>query len=218
VFSAQSRADFISWQDYETGFSLSYPDTWRQVVNKNPYDVLTIAAPSPEGHAICRASAYDDNRFGVYPPSADWAIQRHAYSSHFWGQFMNVQGYQNAQLFNVIDGGGFGRGVATIAYAEYSGAVPRPNEKRRAVLFASNYANELFVFECSAKNTHYSQWRDVFMSIAKSTDFEKVNHELRIGEHFNFLENESYWNAPTINTEKRDIYFEQPDDVSWTHY
>jgi len=184
-FSGGARADYVVWQDNDTGLSLSWPDTWKMVSNADSDDIVTIMAPSGRGHAACRVRARDDGRYAIYPAKYDWAVQREAYSQAFWEGYLSE--YDNESISMVQDGAGIGRGFASYALASYESAVQGPYMQRQALMFASQYHGSAYILECSAHADAFPQWKEMFLSIAKSVDFKKINHELMTGHYRNFM-------------------------------
>lgn len=184
-YTAPAKADYALWADPETGFSLTWPDTWKRVNNADADDLITIMAPSGRAHATCRARAHKDVRFEIYPPQFAPDVQRVAYSEDFWESYL--QEYSNHIVHSVFDGAGLGRGYASYALAEYDSAVPGPEMRRRAMLFAANYNGVVYILECSAHKDAYAKWQKLFLSIAGSVDFSKAHTELRSGHYYNFF-------------------------------
>lgn len=184
-FAAQAKADYVVWQDSDTGVSLSWPDTWKMVSSADPDDVVTIMPPSGRGHAACRVRAREDDRFLIYPPGKSWAVQQVGYSQDFWHDYLME--YNEPEIFQVYDGAGLGRGFASYALAAYESPVQGPNMNRRALMFASLYNGTAYILECSAHEHAFEQWKPMFLSIAKSVDLKKAHHELTTGHYFNFM-------------------------------
>lgn len=180
-----AKADYFVWNDVNTGLQITYPDTWRQVSSSDPNDVITIMAPSGRGHASCRIRANDEQRFMVYPPRYDWAVQEKNFSRDFWDKYLAE--YNNHAVEEMADGSGVGRGFASYAVATYESAVQGPEMPRKAILFATNYNDKLYVAECSSHADAFAQWKHLFLSVAKSVDFQKADHELTTGHYRNFL-------------------------------
>lgn len=180
-----AKADYFVWNDAKTGLQITYPDTWRQVSSSDPNDVITIMAPSGRGHASCRMRVNDEQRFMVYPPRYDWAVQQTDFSRDFWEKYLAE--YDNHAIEEVVDGSGVGRGYASYSVATYESAVQGPEMARKALMFATNYNDKLYVMECSSHADAFVSWRHLFLSVAKSVDFQKADHELTTGHYRNFL-------------------------------
>lgn len=181
-----AAASVSVWEDARTGLVFSFPDTWQTVTNADPDTIVTIMAPSGRAHASCRVRVRADERFTIYPPHLDWAVQRVAYSTDFWNQYLGE--YEDVQLFRVTDGAGLGRGFATYALAKYSSAVPGPYMRRKGMLFASLYNGNLYILECSSHEDAFSTWQPLFLSIAKSVDFKQTHTIYPYGYYRNFLD------------------------------
>ncbi|MCM2344606.1 MAG: hypothetical protein NDJ24_08600 [Alphaproteobacteria bacterium] len=183
--ASMAKADYFVWEDTKTGLTLSYPDTWQVENGQDHDDLVTLAAPSGRAHAFCRIRSHEDKRYAIFPPRFNPSVQKIEYSLNFWDQYLRE--YKHPELYNLQDGTGLGRGWASFAEGGYVGSVPYPEMERRAVLFASLYNNRVYVLDCSAHKDAYDQWKEQFLSIAKSIDFKKANHELMTGNYRNFM-------------------------------
>lgn len=180
-----ARADYYVWRDEATGVSISFPDTWRMVSNADPDDVITIMAPAGRGNAQCRVRTHEDGRYKIYPPRYDWAIQKIDFSFDFWTRYLGE--YNDAQIFNVQNGAGLGRGYAGYAVAAYKSPVPGPYMNRQGLMFATLYHDDVYVLECSSHEDAFADWKGAFLSIAKSIDFRKTHHQLLTGHYRDFM-------------------------------
>ena len=202
-FAAAAHADYFKWQDAQSGVSVTYPDTWRMVQNKQPDDVLTIMAPSDRAHAACRVRVRDDMRYAIFPPRDYKAIQKTAYSSAFWNKYL--QEYSNAELHDETDSAGLGLGWGSTVEAGYWSANPGPMMQREALLFGSMYDGHLYILECSAQAQTYPDWKKAFLGIASSVDFVKIYDTLLTG----------YYRPFTQDERQR---FQNPDDKTLSYY
>ncbi|PJB73740.1 MAG: hypothetical protein CO093_00115 [Alphaproteobacteria bacterium CG_4_9_14_3_um_filter_47_13] len=184
-FSFPAKADYIVWQDPATGLSLSWPDTWKQVSNADPDDIITLMAPSGRAHATCRARARKDSRTLIYPPEYSADIQKINYSTSYWEQYLGE--YSDYKIYNISDGAGLGRGFSGHTIAGFQSAVQGPEMSRKALIFASLYNGTAYIIECSSHKDAFANWQNAFLSIAKSVDFKKAHHELRAGHYRNFM-------------------------------
>ena len=165
-----AQAEVFVWQDPASGASISFPDRWERVTNKNPGDVLTIRAPGALNFAECRLNVQPEGRFKIYPAAYDPEIQRTEVSVEYWEQFFTL--YDNVVLAQVTDNAGLGRGFGSYATAGYQTSKGALLNKK-AVAFASYYNREIYAIECSAEQSAYDQWSNTFLSIVKSVDFKK---------------------------------------------
>lgn len=183
--ASPARADYFVWQDEKTGASFSYPDTWQMVNNVDPDDIVTVMPPAGRANATCRLRARNDERYTIYPVEFSSAIQRIDYSRDFWNGYLSE--YNNPYVTDFQDSAGIGRGFASYASAGYESAVEGPMMPRRAVLFASLYNGTAYILECSCHADAFGEWKEPFLSIAKTVDFRKGHHELEVGNYRNFL-------------------------------
>lgn len=180
-----AQADYFVWNDAKSGLSLTYPDSWRQVSNQGPHDVLTVMPPAGRAQAQCTIRIEDEQRFLVYPPRYGRDIQRLAVSNDFWNRYLYQ--YDNHRIDALYDGAGLGRGHASYVVASYNSKVPGPDMARRALMFASIYNDKLYVTECSSHADAFYDYQDIFLSVAGSVDFRKAYHETTVGHYRNFL-------------------------------
>lgn len=185
---APARADYVVWEEPQSGMTMSYPDTWRMGSHRQPDEVFSIIAPSPSASnddAVCRVRVREDKRFLIYPPHLAGDIQPVAYSEDFWRTYLNE--YDNVDLYGFTDGAGLGRGFGSFAVAGFDGALFSPYGKRRGIAAASLYFGKVYVVDCSARAEVFEQWQPLFLSIIGSVDFKKAHHELTTGDYRNFL-------------------------------
>lgn len=180
-----AKADYFVWEDTNSGMTLSYPDTWQVENGQDPDDLVTLAAPSGRANAYCRIRSHEDKRYAIFPPRFNKDVQKVEYSLSFWDQYLRE--YQQPELYNLQNEVGMGRGWASFAEAGYTTSVPYPEMDRRAVLFASLYNNRVYILDCSCHEDAFEKWKGPFLSIAKSIDFKKANHELLTGHYRNFM-------------------------------
>jgi hypothetical protein len=180
-----AKADYFVWADPQTGLSFSFPDDWQRVSSADPDDIITVMPPSGRAHAACRIRARNDMRYSVYPVHYANDIQKVAYGLPYMNEYLRE--YDDPQILSIMDNGGLGRGFATYAVVSYKSAVQGPLMERKATVFAAYYADRVYFLECSSHKDAYAMWENMFLSIAKSIDFKKADHELVSGNYRNFL-------------------------------
>ena len=185
VWSSASQADVIFWEDSKYGVTLTYPDTWRRINNQEPDDILTIAAPSGEQSAYCKIRARDDRRYMIYPPHLHPDVQKVAVNQEFWQEYISDYYDPVSELY--YDESGLGSGYGSYALAEYGKSFTGGFMRRRGMLLASLYNGNVFIMECSARKDSYVLWAEDFMSIARTVEFDKKQHELYTGNYRDFL-------------------------------
>lgn len=177
-----SQADYNVWQDGETGLSMSYPDTWRQINNHGPDDMITLLAPNDGGgNPKCRVRAREDTRFEYYPAHYATAVQRKAYSEGFWSDYLASHDKVMIHKYNEVSG--IGRGFGSSVVASYKTTHPVVGTQRSALLTAALYNGTAYILECSADTVVFNNWYASFGSILKSIDTKKVMHELIEGNN-----------------------------------
>lgn len=182
-----AKATEFSWKDPMSGASLLYPDTWTQVHNQKPDDVLTIAAPWMRGRddiALCRMRVREDKRFSIYPVAMSSFVQEDAYNDEFWADYVGE--YDNAVINQYRSKQGLGRGFGSMIDFSYISTYG-PKMARRGMAHVSLYDDKAYIFECSSKASAYEAWHPLFSQILSTVHFKKTIHEHR-GGHYRRLD------------------------------
>ncbi len=164
----QAKADIFVWRDPDSKLTLSYPDTWRQVHNQKPDDVVTIAAPGDNDFATCRVRVSEDRRFVIYPRHFAGELQRVNYSRDFWENYVGE--FSGAEINGVWDNAGLGDGFASFADVSFVSSTG-PKMQKRGLMFATVYNDKAYIAECSSETGSYANWYKPFLSFVKSVDF-----------------------------------------------
>ena len=179
-----ASADVFVWRDPVSKMTLSFPDTWRQVNNQNPGDVLTLQAAGQNDFAGCKMNVADEGRFKIYPVRYSPQIQRVYISEDFWTQYLGQ--YNNVVVHNGTDNNGLAEGFASMASVSYETA-KGARMKKTAIGFASHYRNRIYTVECSAEQSAYPKWHNAFLSLIKSVDFHDGTNFAFTGYYRDFL-------------------------------
>ncbi len=182
--SSSVKADIFFVEDQNDRFTISFPDLWKKVGNQKTDDKLTIVAPGENEFAGCRVRVNQDRRFVIYPGKFDDEIQRTSVSNEFWDDYLGE--YNDVTIEKFRDNAGLGFGHASMVEASYetsSGAIV----KKRGLMFASLYHDQLYVVDCASEESLYDKWRPAFLSIVKSIDFDKVTSERKNGYYRGFM-------------------------------
>jgi hypothetical protein len=179
-----AQAEQFYWQDRASGASLSFPDSWKQVNNNNPGDVLTIRAPGLYHDAECRLNVQPEGRFKIYPVDYSGEIQRLHISAPYWEEFYAT--HNDVVFGEVRDNAGLGRGFASLVTARYETAKGARMIKT-SMGFASYYNNHIYTLECAAEQSAYADWERTFLSIVQSVDFKKTTDHNYTGYYRDFL-------------------------------
>ncbi len=185
IFTNRADAEYFVWEDPHTGVTLSFPDTWYMTSKREDDEIIRINAPGAKISANCVVKHREDKRFLIYPSRYDDAIQKIAYSKDFWTQYFSK--HDNVKVHLIRDGAGFAKGYASYIIASYTTGYPEVYEERVSVAFTGYYAGNNLIGECSSSKEEFPKYRDIFLSVLKSVDQDKINHELLIGEYENFL-------------------------------
>ncbi|MDH5722356.1 MAG: hypothetical protein OEY94_03425 [Alphaproteobacteria bacterium] len=186
---SNANAEIFYIEDQDGRFSVSFPDLWRITSNMKPDDQLTVVGPGENNLAVCRVRVREEGRFKIYPQTeyAD-EIQKLAVSRDFWDSYLGQ--YDNYVIEAMKDEKGVGRGYASMVEATY-----RTNEgvvaDKHGLMFASLYGDRVYIVECSAQEKHFENWRNAFMGIVKSVDFEKAFGGEQQGHYRDFTDDDS---------------------------
>jgi len=178
-----SKANMVFIEDQDDRFSISFPDTWKKVGNQKPDDKLTMLGQGENDFAVCRVRVRKDRRFVIYPSKFDSDIQQTSFSRDFWNDYLGDYNDVSVDVFR--DEVGLGFGTASMVEASYEtaeGAIV----KKRGIMFASLYHDQLYVVDCSSEESVYPKRRTTFMSIIKSTDFTPVTSGRKNGYYRDF--------------------------------
>lgn len=184
VTSSPARAEIFFVEDQDDRFSVSFPDLWKKVSNQKPDDKLTIIAPGVNDHAGCRVRVRGDRRFVIFPDKFNDDIQKVAFSREFWDDYLGEYNDIEVEFFKDEAGLGFGHASMIDASYETTGG---PIVRKRGIMFASLYHDQLYVVECSSEESLHSKWRRSFLGVIKSVDFGKVTHENKSGHYRPFM-------------------------------
>ena len=169
-----ATADIFYIEDQDDRFTVSFPDTWTKIGNQKTDDKLVVVGPGQNDHASCRVRVRNDRRFIIYPSQYSDEIQRVHISDGFWDNYLGD--YDEVTVDAFKDDSGLGRGHASMVEASYmtsQGDLVR----KRGIMFASLFYDQLYVLDCSSEESVYDKWRPAFLSIIKSVDFDPVMYD-----------------------------------------
>lgn len=208
AFTVPAKADYNVWTDAQTGATVTFPDTWKQVTNATPVDLITLSVPSGDDDATCRLRAEEDKRFLIYPNKFRSDIRDIYFSNDFWAKY--ATNYDNVNILKQQDNAGLGQGFASMTLASYT---TPPSEidagdgrERGGIMAVTNYYDKVYIAECSSSMVGYSKYHIPFLSFFKSISFKKSYHELAVGEYRNFLSEWGIISVPFPNTVSRTSY------------
>ncbi len=186
AFSTSSvSANIFFIEDQDNRFTVSFPDLWKKVGNQKPDDRLTMLGQGENDFAICRVRVREDRRFVIYPDKFNDEIQRTSFSREFWNDYLGD--YNDVTVDSFKDDSGLSIGAASMVEASYEtaqGAIV----KKRGLIFASLYHDQLYVVDCSSEESLYEKWRPAFLSIVKSVEFDKVTSKKKSGHYRDFMD------------------------------
>lgn len=208
AFTGTAKADYNVWTDAKTRATLTFPDTWKQVNNELPIDLITLSLPSGDDAATCRVRVEEDRRFMIYPNRYRKDIRDQFFTTNFWAKTLTA--YNNVNLIKYEDNAGLGQGFASMALVSY---LTPPNKAdgsdvtdRGGIMAVTSYGDKVYLAECSSYLPSYSKYHVQFMDFFKSITFKKAYHELAVGDYRNFLNDWGTVNVPFPNAVSRSTY------------
>ncbi len=181
-FEAKANIFFI--EDQDARFTISFPDLWEKAGNQKPDDRLTMLGRGENDFAVCRVRVRSDRRFVIYPDKFNKEIQRTSFSRDFWNDYLGDYNDVNIEFFK--DDSGLSFGAASMIEASYETA-QGPIVRKKGIVFASLYHDQIYIVDCSSEESLYSKWRPEFLSIIKSIEFGKVTNSRKSGYYRNFM-------------------------------
>lgn len=208
AFVVPAKADYFVWEDAKTGLTLSFPDTWKQMNNQNPTDLVNVSIPSGDDNASCRVRAEDDKRFLMYPNAARSDIRDDYFTKDFWDKYTSA--YDNVTIVRQQDNAGLGKGFASMTIASYTTPPSTPEAgdmmDRAGLMAVAHYYDTVYVAECSTYMPNYAAYHTAFLQFFKSINFKKEHHELMVGDYENFLNQWGTIDVPFPNAVSRSTY------------
>lgn len=182
--STQSaHAENFRWQDAQTHLALTYPEDWRSIANRQPDDILTLAAPDAANDALCRVRVREDRRYVIYPRKDARALQHLAYSRTFWDNYMGS--YKDARLDSVQDDVGLGSAAASAAQWSFESEIPAAPRKQ-AMGMAGLYNDKGFIIDCSAAQNVFQTFKPQFAAIIDSVEMRAAYAPMPGGSYRDF--------------------------------
>lgn len=182
LMSVTAKADTFVWQDPLGDFTMSFPDVWRVQTPDNANTYLRIAGPIAEEKPVCSMQVSHDGRALIYPKRlVDEAVVNYLSEDFFRDQ---IAQYANAQLTAYYAPASMGsKGDATAARFVYNDN----GTPMYGIMFASLYADKLYLSSCASKLQAYNRWAPIFASILDSIELKDKYHPFAIGYYRDFL-------------------------------
>ncbi len=208
AFTGSAKADYAVWSDAKTGLSLTFPDTWKQVNNKLPIDVITLSVPSGDHNAMCSVRAEEDKRFLIYPNRYRKDIQEQNFTMKYLERYFSS--LNNVNLLRYTDNAGLGQGFASMVLVSFMNPSMTNDasdvQDKGGIMAVTNYGDKVYVAECSSSLPSYGDYHQQFISFFKSISFKKFYHESVVGDYRNFLNEMGTINVPFPNAVSRSTY------------
>lgn len=208
AFIEPAKADYGVWTDAKTGLTISFPDTWKQVNNELPTDVITFSVPSGDAEASCKISSEEDKRFLIYPTKYRADIRDKNFAMNFWEKYATH--YDAVKMIRYADNAGLGQGFSSMALVSFLTPMTSPEASdsvdRGGIMAVTNYGDKVYVANCSVSLPFYGHYHVQFMDFFKSISFKKYYHELAVGDYRNFLNTMGTIDVPFPNAVSRSTY------------
>ncbi|MEK7802752.1 MAG: hypothetical protein AAB276_09900 [Pseudomonadota bacterium] len=202
--SNAAKADYAVWTDVKTGAKVSFPDTWKQINNQQPNDLITLSLPSGDDKAVCRLRADDERRFLIYPSRFEPDVRDVNFTQEFWDNY--TASYDQVNVIRAQHNAGLGRGFASMTLISFVTPPDEPRTERAGIMAVTNYYDKLYVAECTSGLTSYRDYHQAFLGFFKSINFKKAYTEATVGNYRNFLNEWGTIDVPFPNAVSRSTY------------
>lgn len=197
-WSGQAMAHYYAWSDIEHRFTVSFPDLWKDQGGLPKDGRIRVLAPGADG-ASCLVFARRDGRFTIYPRDYLVDVVAQEIQWDYWDQA--VANYD--ELYYYYDNfGALGAGDARYTLVEYIDRTTYPGVRKRAIVYATIYADLHMMVHCSAPIETFHTHADDFGQIVSSIKFQPRFTPNERGYYRDFMETKEYgvhWHEPIIS-------------------
>lgn len=182
-----AQATTFVWKDPQHGYTMSFPDSWRVNTPDQPDTRLRVAGPVGEDRTTCRMQVDHDGRAQMYTKEFVDEYVSETLNRRFWE--LRTGEMANAKITSFVAPASMGdKGDASAIHVSFladdgSGQM----QQMRGVMFASLYADKIFVTSCSTRAEKFGQYAEIFGSILNSVQFDGRYHPYATGYYRNFL-------------------------------
>jgi hypothetical protein len=183
-----AHAHYVVWGDSQFGYSLSFPDTWKQQGGLPADGRIKVMAPGADS-ATCTVFARTDKRFTIYPREYMVDVVAQEVNWDYWEQA--VSNYDDL-YFYYDNYGMLGAGDARYTLVDYidnSGATPM---RKRAMVHATMYGDMQMMVHCSAAIKAFDTYAADFGQIVESIQMDPKYTPTYRGYYRDFLETKEY--------------------------
>lgn len=199
-----AKADYAVWTDNETGLKVSFPDTWKQINNQQPDDVITLSLPSNGDEAVCRVRAREDRRFVIYPNRYRDEVRDINFATDYWKEYTSA--YDNVTMVRQQNEAGLGQGFASMTLVSFTTPPTEPEAQKAGLMAVTNYGDKVYIAECTSKAEMYPDYHVPFLSFFKTISFKPAYSVTKVGNYRNFLKDWGTINVPLANKVSRSVY------------
>lgn len=205
AFAIPAKADYAIWTDSETGATVSFPDTWKQINNQQPDDLITLSLPSGEDEAACRLRAREDKRFVIYPNRYRDEIRDTNFTNDFWKDY--TASYDQVSMIRQQNEAGLGQGYASMTLISFVTPPDEPMAQKGGLMAVTNYGGRVYIAECTSMAASYPDYHVAFLSFFKTISFKPAYSVTKVGDYYhNFLKDWGTINVPLANKVSRSVY------------
>lgn len=195
--TTKAHAKYDVWSDATMGYTLSFPETWKQQGGLPAAGRLRVLAPSGDG-ANCTVFATKDRRFMIYPRDYLAEIVAQEIQWDYWEQA--VSSYDDL-YFYYDNYGALGGGDARYTLVDYIDYGVEPAIRKRAQIFATIYGDLHMMTICAAPLETFDAHVAQFGQITDSIQFKPQYTPNARGYYRDFMETKEYnhhWFEPIV--------------------
>ena len=183
-----AHAHYVVWGDAEYRFHLSFSDLWKQQGGMPKDGRIQVLAPGGDD-ATCKVFAREDKRFTIYPRDYMTEVVAQEVNWDYWEQA--VSNYDDL-YFYYDNYGGLGAGDARYTLVDYIDTSGTEPVRKRAMVFASIYADLHMMVHCSAAIKNFEKYAADFGQVITSIQFEPRYARQYNGYYRDFLKKKEY--------------------------
>lgn len=160
------------WQDPQTGFSISYPQTWMKTAPRDAGSLIRLQ--DSYRNLTCEVASERDERFVSQGARVASFVGRTEYGPSFWqgyfGRFRDVNVYSMRSL------GAFGYGAGSVVEARFR-TLDQPRSWKHGLFAVAHHYDRFYVFQCSTAQKLYDLYRHDVMTLLRAMTFKKKQNE-----------------------------------------
>lgn len=188
MFAPMVQAHYVVWGDADFGYHMSFSDLWKQQGGLPKDGRIKVMAPGND-NATCTVFARQDKRFTIYPRDYMVEVVAQEINWDYWEQA--VSNYDDL-YFYYDNYGGLGAGDARYTLVDYIDKSGNAPLRKRAMVFASIYADMHMMVHCSADIKNFDKHMADFGQVIDSVQFDPRYTPHYNGYYRDFLKKQEY--------------------------